>query len=176
MSLWGGTRRRAEGILVFLALLGLSVIVMGLRPSPVFVALGLLSAGACLILANAHWMALIQTKVGLELQGRVLATDNMISLSVFPLGSILTGPLHDRVFEPLMSDGGTLARSLGWLLGAGPGRGMALMLVLCGAISVLLAVWGYRHAPIRFMEDDLPDAIPDAIIIADKDALQASLG
>jgi hypothetical protein len=118
-------------------------------------------------------MALIQTKVGLELQGRVLATDNMVSLSMLPLGFILTGPLHERLFEPLMSDGGTVARNLDWLLGTGPGRGMALMLVLSGAISMLLAVWGYRHRPLRFMEDHWPDAIPDAIIITDKDALQA---
>jgi len=149
-----------EGVLGFMAVLGLSVMVMGLRPAPWTVGVGLFWAGFALTLANAHWLALIQTKVGLELQGRVIATDNMVSLSMQPLGFILAGPLHDEVFAPLMVSGGRLEDSLSWLVGAGPGWGMALMLVLCGALSVGLALWGYRYRRLRFMEDDLPSAEP----------------
>jgi hypothetical protein len=133
---------------------------------------GLFGMGLAAALSNAHWLALIQTKVGLELQGRVVAADNLISWSIQPLGFILAGPLSDRIFEPLMSGDGPVARSLGTLIGLGPGRGMGLMMILAGVVSVALTITAYRYRPLRLLEDILPDAIPEATIAADKDELQ----
>jgi hypothetical protein len=172
MSLWGGTKRRAEGMVGAVALGGLSVIVMGLRPSPIYLAIGLFGNEVSRALTNTHWQALIQTKVGLDLQGRVLATNLMLGLSMQPLGFILAGPLAGRVFEPLMLSNGALANSVGQLIGTGPGRGIGLMMILVGVIAVVWTVLGYYYRPLHFMEDALPDAIPDAVIVADKDALQ----
>jgi hypothetical protein len=123
-------------------------------------------------LVNAHWQALIQTKVGLELQGRVLSTNQMLAGSMMPLGFVLAGWWADKMCEPLMAAGGGLAGSVGGLIGAGPGRGMGLMMILTGVMATAWAVLGYRYRPLRYMEDDLPDAIPDAVIVADKDELQ----
>jgi MFS family permease len=173
MSVWGGARRRVTGVLGFMALLGLSVVVMGLRPSPVYVAAGLFGAGAAIALANSHWLALIQTKVGLELQGRVIATDTMVSTSMQPLGFLLAGFLYEAAFAPLMAEGSPVANSLSWLVGTGPARGMGLLLVVVGVLSVGLAVGGYSYRRLRLVEDDLPDAVPDASFAADKDELQA---
>jgi MFS family permease len=172
MGLWGGTQRRAEGMVKFVMLLGLSALVIGLRPVPVYAAIGAFGVGVAVAFVNAHWLALIQTKVGLELQGRVLATIQMLEWAMVPLGFALVGPLADRVFEPLLANGGPLAASIGRLIGVGPGRGMGLMMVLVGGMMLLVAIVGYWYRPLRFMEDQLPDAIPGAVIVADKDALQ----
>jgi hypothetical protein len=129
--------------------------------------------GAAGALVDAHWRTLIQTKVGLELQGRVLATNRMLALSTMPLGALVAGPLVDGVFEPLMAHDGLLANSVGALIGSGPGRGIALLMIIMGVLRVILAIVGYGYRPLRLMEDGLPDAISDAIIVADKDALQA---
>jgi surfactin synthase thioesterase subunit len=173
MSLWGGTKRRAEGMVGAVALGGISAIVMGLRPSPIFLALGLFGNEISRVFTNTHWQTLIQTKVGLELQGRVLSTNVMLGLSMQPLGFVLAGPLVSRVFEPLMASDGPLAHSVGQLIGTGPGRGMGLMMVSVGVIAIVWTILGFRYRPLRFMEDDLPDAIPDPVIVADKDVLQA---
>ncbi len=172
MSAWGGTKRRAEGMVGFVALSGLSIAVMGVWPAAIFVTIGLFGAGFAASLFNAHWQALIQAKVGWELQGRVIATNRMLALSLMPLGNLVAGPLTDRVFEPLMASSGPLAGSVGLLIGVGPGRGMGLMMILVGAIMTLWTILNYRYRPLRFMEDELPDAVPDAVIVSDRDELQ----
>jgi surfactin synthase thioesterase subunit/MFS family permease len=172
MTVWGGTRRRAEGMIGFTIVFGLSMLVMGLQPSPIYPTIGLFIFGLSGALIDAHWLALMQTKVGLELQGRVLTVNRMLAQSMMPLGFVLTGPLADKVFEPLMTQGGALAERIGWLIGVGPGRGMGLMIILVGAFLTAWGILGYRYRPLRFMEDELPDAIPDAVIITDKDELQ----
>ncbi|VAW39691.1 Polyketide synthase modules and related proteins, partial [hydrothermal vent metagenome] len=134
---------------------------------------GFFGLGATGALVDAHWRTLIQTKVGLELQGRVLSTNRMLALSTMPLGALAAGFLADKVFEPLMANDGLFADSVGMLIGSGPGRGIALLMIIVGTFRVILAVVGYSYAPLRNMEDDLPDAVPDAVIVADKDALQA---
>uniref|UniRef100_UPI0007C84FBD non-ribosomal peptide synthetase/MFS transporter n=1 Tax=Kitasatospora sp. MBT63 TaxID=1444768 RepID=UPI0007C84FBD len=172
MALWGGTRRRAVGMIGFTSVVGVAAVLAGLRPQPVVVACGLFVLWAALMILNSHWMALIQTKVGMELQGRVLATNQMLAMSMMPLGFLTAGPVSDHVFEPLMRPGGALADSLGPLLGTGPGRGAGLLLVLVG---LALAVWGLlglAYRPLRLIEDLLPDAVPDPEI-GDKDAIQA---
>jgi hypothetical protein len=172
MAVWGGTRRRADGMIGFVLLFGLAILITGLAPSPIFPAIGMFGFGLALTLTNAHWQALIQMKVGLELQGRVVSMNQMLGWSMIPLGFITTGPLVERFFEPWMAAGGPLAASIGALIGAGPGRGMGLLMVVIGLLYLLLAVGGLSYRQLRYMEDALPDAIPDALIIADKDQAQ----
>jgi amino acid adenylation domain-containing protein len=171
MGLWGGTRRRAEGMVGFVVLYGASVVVMGLRPAPFFVGLGLFGIGVAITITNAHWLALIQAKVGLELQGRVLAMNQMLGWAMIPVGFVTADPLVRRVFDPLIY--GPLASPVGQVIGTQDGHGLRLMMLAAGALFILLSIAGYKYRPLRFMEDRLPDAIPDTVIIADKDKLQA---
>jgi MFS family permease len=173
MSFWGGTRRRATGMVGFTIVFGLATAIMGLGAQPIFPTIGLFGLWAALIMINAHWMSLIQSKVGLELQGRVLATNQMMASSMMPLGFLTAGPLADRIFEPLLQPGGLLAPTVGALIGTGPGRGMALLLIIVGGLLMIWGAIGLRYRPLRYMEDILPDALPDAEIADDKDALQA---
>ncbi|MFJ1702598.1 amino acid adenylation domain-containing protein [Kitasatospora sp. NPDC088346] len=172
MALWGGTRRRSVGMIGFTSVVGAAAVLAGIRPQPVFVACGLFVLWGSLMILNSHWMALIQTKVGMELQGRVLATNQMLAMSMMPLGFLTAGPLSDHVFEPLMRPGGALADSLGLLLGAGPGRGAGLLLVLVGLVLGGWGLLGLAYRPLRLIEDLLPDAVPDPEI-GDKDTIQA---
>ncbi|MFI8082966.1 amino acid adenylation domain-containing protein [Kitasatospora sp. NPDC086009] len=172
MALWGGTRRRAVGMIGFTSLVGVAAVVTGCRPQAAITACGLFGLWAALMILNSHWVALIQTKVGMELQGRVLATNQMLAMSMMPLGFLTAGPLSDHVFEPLMRPGGALADSVGLVLGTGPGRGAGLLLVVVGAVLAVWGLLGLAYRPLRLIEDLLPDALPDAEI-GDKDAIQA---
>ncbi|VAW35611.1 Polyketide synthase modules and related proteins, partial [hydrothermal vent metagenome] len=71
MGFWGGTKRRIKGMIGFVGVSGVVSIIMGLQPSVAYVAIGFFGLGATGALVDAHWRTLIQTKVGLELQGRV---------------------------------------------------------------------------------------------------------
>lgn len=72
-----------------------------------------------------------------ELQGRVFSLRRMIAWSTMPIAYLVSGPLADHVFEPMMAEGGRLAASMGEIVGVGPGRGIALMFIILGTGSML---------------------------------------
>ncbi|MEU1289250.1 amino acid adenylation domain-containing protein [Kitasatospora sp. NPDC005856] len=173
VALWGGTARRATGMVGFVGGVGLGVVLVGLRPSVTLAAVGALVWWASMSILNAHWLAIIQLKVGPELQGRVLATNQMLAVAMTPL-AFLTAPPLAEWFSGLLDPGGVLADTVGRVLGTGPGRGTGLLLVTCGLLLIAWAVLGLRYRPLRYMEDELPDAVAGAEIAEDLDTLQAA--
>ncbi len=162
MSVWGGPQRRVHGIFGFEALVSVCTVLIGLWTSgePIAVAAGLYFVFIALSDGSSH--ALWQSKVQPDVQGRVFALRQMISLSAFPLGLLITAPLAEYVFEPLLAADGALAGSVGRVIGVGPGRGIGLLFILTGVFNVLALALGYLHPRIRRVEEELPDAIPDA--------------
>jgi hypothetical protein len=75
---------------------------------------------------------------------------------------VLVGPLADLYFEPAMEVGGSLAGQFGWLVGTGPGAGMALMILLSGILATIVAAAGYSIKSIRDVERLVPDADPES--------------
>ncbi|MFF5211828.1 amino acid adenylation domain-containing protein [Streptosporangium sp. NPDC000396] len=154
MTVWGGTRRRVTGMIGFVGLFAVSAIVIGLRPITMFPALGMFGVGVAASMINAHWLALVQVRVRLELQGRVLATAQMLARVITPLGYLATGTLVDRLFEPAAADPGFL----GGLIGTGHGRGMAAVVILAGLAVAGWTIACSRYRPLRELEDDGADS------------------
>ncbi|WP_438306353.1 MFS transporter [Streptomyces sp. HUAS TT11] len=170
MGLWGGTSRRAHGMIISMAVASLAMAMVGFASPPLIVSgMFLLAFGESL--ADGHWIALVQTKVGLELQGRVLAIFMTLMMLTMPLGYLVVGPLAEHYVKPLLEPGGALADTAGVLLGTGPGRGLALLVVVSGLLQLGWAVRGWVDPRLRLLEDDLADALPPAEI-GDLDDLQ----
>lgn len=74
-----------------------------------------------------------------------------------PLAMLIAGPLSDKILEPAMQAGGSLAARFGWLVGTGPGAGMSLLFVFGGLGAACVAVGGYLVPVIRNVEKLLPD-------------------
>ena len=91
----------------------------------------------------------------------MFAVRRMIAWSSLPLAYLISGPLADRVFEPLLAEGGLLASSFGQVIGVGTGRGIGLLFMVLGAVTLLATVVSYLYPPLRKVEAELPDAIPD---------------
>jgi len=162
MGAWGGPRRQIHGVLGFMAVVGLALALVGLRPSEPLVAAALFGALLCVPVVNGSSQAIWQRKVAPDLQGRVFATRGMFAMAAMPLAYLLSGPLADHVFIPLLDEGGRLApTALGRLLGTGPGRGIGLMFVLAGLLVVAVSLGAYLYRPLRRVESELPDAVGD---------------
>jgi DHA3 family macrolide efflux protein-like MFS transporter len=159
MSAWGGPKRRVHGVLGFLVVSGLFTALLGLRPSIPLMAAAGFGLMFVMPIINGSSQAIWQSKVAVDVQGRVFSVRRMIAWSTTPIAYMLAGPLADNLFKPLMEEGGFLAGSLGRVLGIGPGRGIGLMFVIIGFLSALTALSGYLNPHVRLVEDELPDAI-----------------
>jgi MFS family permease len=160
MSVWGGPRRRINGVLLFELVSGVCFMLIGLRPSFWPVAAGAFGAHVTIAIVFGSNQAIWQSKVAPEIQGRVFATQQMVARAASPLAYLLAGPLADRVFEPFMAGGGALATGVGQVLGTGAGRGIGLLFVLMGVAKIAVSLAGMLNPRIRHVEDELPDAVP----------------
>jgi MFS family permease len=161
MSAWGGPKNHVHGVLFFGLLMGLSVLLAGLKPYVPLVAAALFGMYFTMPLINGCSQAIWQSKTAVEVQGRVFALRRMVSWSITPLAYIIAGPLADKVFEPLMSVGGPLSGSVGHFLGVGPGRGIGMLFVTTGFLTLLIPIGAYFYPRLRLMEYELPDATVD---------------
>lgn len=154
----GGLKRRVHGVLGgFILASVFGSVFFGLTQNmPLWVVFALLAAIANVYI-NASNQSIWQSKIQPDLQGRVFAARRMIAQIVGPLGILIAGPLADRVFEPALREGGSLTGAFGSVIGIGPGAGMALMIVITGVLTVLVAGGAYFIPAIRSAEDILPD-------------------
>jgi MFS family permease len=158
MSAWGGPRRCIHGVLGFLVIIGLGLVLVGLRPSAFWAGTGFFVALAAAPVVGGCSQAIWQRKVPADLQGRVFATRGMIAMAATPLAYLLSGPLADRFFNPWLLEGGLLADRVGRIVGVGPGRGIGLMFVIAGVLVALASLSGYLNPRLRRVEAELPDA------------------
>jgi len=165
VALWGGPRRRRmRAVMLSTLLLSLFAVVTGLHASPLVVGLGAFGLWCSLSVVNGVFMTIIHVKVPQRFHGRVMAFNQMISWSTLPIGMAVVAPLGERYLEPLMAPGGTLASSVGAVIGVGPGRGIALMYVLLGlgiAVHVLVSM---RIPVLARFDDEVPEAEPDDLV------------
>ncbi len=158
LSVWGGPRRRVHGVLIGMSLSSLfGMLTLGLgRALPIWAA-GAFFSSFFIPIVNGSNQAIWQAKVAPDVQGRVFATRRLIAQISAPVAMLLSGPLADHIFEPLMAEGGILRPALSWLVGTGPGAGMALMFVLAGLAGTLVGVGGYVFRAVRDAETILLD-------------------
>jgi MFS family permease len=139
------------------ALLAVGVLFAGIRPSISLISIAIFMAFFFLPMVMSTSMAIFQTKVPPGIQGRVFGLRLFVNKLTFAVAFLSGGVLADRVFEPLMADGGFLAGVFGGLIGVGPGRGMGLMFVLMGFLSILTALSAFAFPRIRRIDVELPD-------------------
>jgi MFS family permease len=158
VSLRGLPRRKIHAIFGFAAasfLLGDFLLAIG-RSLPMWSVAAVLSAFFVPFIVAGD-RTIWQTKVNPAIQGRIFAVQGMLRNCFLPIGYLLAGPLADRLFEPALQFGGAWVAAFGWLVGSGPGAGMALMFVCTAVIGATISLCGYLIPAVRNVERDLPD-------------------
>jgi hypothetical protein len=158
MSAWGGPKRRTDGVLMGHILMGLfSQAVLGLNFGlPGWIA-GMIVGGLLVPVLNGSNQAIWQAKVAPDLQGRVFSARRLIAWVAQPLSALIAGPLADYIAEPAMKGDGVLPHTFGWLVGTGPGSGIALLMVITGVLMAGVGLLGYLFPQVRNAEQILPD-------------------
>ncbi|HYK73803.1 MAG TPA: hypothetical protein VEV44_11895, partial [Pseudoneobacillus sp.] len=109
---------------------------------------------------NAASQFIWQSKVPLNIQGRVFALRRMIAMSLSPIAYISAGPLVEKVFDPVVKDS-TLAPMIEKTIGIGDGRGIGLLFMTLGVIWAISSILIYFNPRVRGLENEIPDALPN---------------
>lgn len=157
MSLWSGPKNRVKAIIGFVGFQGVIILIGGLKISTLVLAIGIfgyLFSQPIIVSCN---QAIWQSKVPSRLQGRVFALQQTLERSLAICAYLLAGPLVDNVLNPLMAEGGIIARSISRFIDTGMGQGVTLLLVLLGIINLTVVAIAYREPRLRYLEKELPD-------------------
>jgi MFS transporter, DHA3 family, macrolide efflux protein len=158
LTTWGGIRRPIHAILlgwIISSLFGLTLLGMGQVFMIWIIAIALNSIFEPVV--NVSMDAFLQTKIPPDVQGRVFSASDFIAQAMIPVTPLLAGLFGDRIFEPAMAEGGSLAGTFGWLVGTGPGSGFGLLILLCGIGGTLVGLSGYLVKDIRNLDKLFPD-------------------
>lgn len=162
LSVWGGAQNHRMRTVVtgIVALMAFLVLFGVVRNAVLLAVIGFLMLLPVPIV-NALMMSLLQLKIAPDVQGRVFAARGQISYLFAATANLISGPLADHVFEAGVG-------SAGWkivepLVGSAPGAGMGLMMVICGAAGVSVAMLLAMSPTIRNLETILPDYVPVTI-------------
>ena len=157
---WGRLGSRMNTLIVGAFVADVTFCLIGVARGAPAIAASLFGFSFALVWANAPFSSILQAKVPPDLQGRVFAAIGQAAMLMTPLAGLIAGPLADRVFEPARRLPGW--RSVGWLVGAGPGAGMGLMFVVAGALLLAGSATVYAIPAVRRLEADLPDHAAEA--------------
>lgn len=158
LSVWGGPRRKVHGVLLGMALSSLfGSLLLGLGQSVWVWAVSSFVAMAAIPILNGSNQAIWQAKVPPDIQGKVFSSRRLIAWIANPVATLIAGPLVDRWLTPAMMPQGSLAGVFGPVVGTGPGAGIALLLVVTGAMGMGVGLLAYLSPAVRQAETLLPD-------------------
>lgn len=139
-------------LLAGLAAAGGSLFLLGATASIPFITGAFFLFFCALPLINTSAEVLIRTAVPNEKQGRAWGIIGLLSQLGYLAAYGLSGFLADRVFNPLLEEGGALAPAVGALIGTGPGRGIGLMFILSGLCMTALSAVASGLKPLRAID------------------------
>ena len=97
---------------------------------------------------------LIRKNLANEVQGRVFGLIGFITQMGYIFAYLLSGVLSDYVFEPFMRGDSLLASNIGTVIGAGEGRGNALLLLIVGMSLAIIGIVVPRLKNVKMLEEE----------------------
>ncbi|MHC0035447.1 MFS transporter [Pseudoneobacillus sp. C159] len=158
MSVWGGPKNRVLGVVGSGVISGIFLMLLGFKESIVLITAATCFMFLLLPIGNASSQVIWQSKVPLNVQGRVFALRRMVAISLSPIAYITAGPLVEKILNPAVQHGG-FANRVTNIIGTGDGRGIGLLFILLGFGWILTSIFVYLNPRVRGLEKEIPDAI-----------------
>jgi MFS transporter, DHA3 family, macrolide efflux protein len=158
IAVWGGTRPRMKTIFVGWIVTGIMFLLFGILRTPIPIGVTLFVLFLNLPVVQALYISILQVKSPPDIQGRVFALNDQLSLIGSTTSFLATGFLVDHIVNPAI---GTKSWALlEPLLGSGPGAGIGLVQVVTGVIILITTLLLAASVNIRDLEARLPDYEP----------------
>jgi DHA3 family macrolide efflux protein-like MFS transporter len=142
LGAWGGFRRKILTTQTGLLGMGLAVLVVGLTPSALFwlAVAAMFGVGLSMALTNGPILAILQTTVAPDLQGRVFTLLNSLVTLATPVGLIIAGPVADLL-------------------------GVQMWFVAGGLVTALVGVFGFFSTALMSIEDGPAQAVVEQVVV-----------
>jgi DHA3 family multidrug efflux protein-like MFS transporter len=118
-------------------------ILFGIREFWLLYAVGIFMYMLLIPIIEATEQTIIQTVVPLKRQGRVFGFAQSFEAAASPITALLIGPIAQFWVIPYVNSADGQSR-LGWLLGSGDARGIALLFVIGGLIMFVAAILAFK--------------------------------
>lgn len=165
MSLVRIRNNRMRIMLPAIAAIGGFMLLFGLMPSPLLMAVMLFLFYMPHPVVNTLLTSILQLKTPPDTQGRVFAAVTQLAVLTAPIALLFSGLLADYVIEPAISSPNWGLFDL--LVGHEAGAGMRLIIVVSGALYLLAGLILVRWSRVRQIESELPDFTPTQSIGSD---------
>ncbi len=157
LTIWGGPTKKIRAVFIGLFFIGLANMLMGIQEGLIVWGLAGFGITFSAVYANSSSQSFWQSKIPPDIQGKVFSARSMLARIAMPLSMVIAGPLADAIFEPGMTQGGSMAKVFGGMIGTENGSGISLMFLLTGIAVVAVTLIGYSFKKIRNAEKILPD-------------------
>lgn len=107
---------------------------------------------AMIPVAEAAEQTVLQKVVPYEKQGRVFGLAQTVEVAAAPICAFLIGPIAELWLIPYAGSASGRAQ-LGWLLGDGEARGIALVFVLAGVLGLMLTLGAFLTRSYRLLTE-----------------------
>ncbi|MFC5338111.1 MFS transporter [Leucobacter denitrificans] len=144
-------------LLLLVAVTGVIGIFFGLREWPWLLISGIFLFMTVIPAIEASEQTVIQKVVPFERQGRVFGFAATFEAATAPITAFIIAPIAEFIVVPYMQSPAGAAQWQ-WLLGTGEARGMALIFVIAGLLSLLLALGAMLTRSYRKLSQSYSDA------------------
>ena len=140
-------------LVIGLIFAGIAFSLIGMTSNIYFIAGAAFLFLSSLPFVNTSADVLVRKNIDNEKQGRVWGIIGILSQLGFVFAYSIAGFLADKVFTPLLDEGGYLAPTIGEFIGVGPGRGIGLLFIISGISVVILAVIISKTSSIKALDN-----------------------
>ncbi|MFC3746100.1 MFS transporter [Paenibacillus sp. GCM10012306] len=126
-------------LMIGLGVAGWCYAAVGLTTHIYFIAGAAFLFFAAIPFINTSADVMIRSNIPNDAQGRAWGIIGILSQLGYVAAYALAGVLADRIFNPMLREGGLLATTVGRVIGIGEGRGIGLLFIVCGLLIVVLA-------------------------------------
>ena len=124
-----------------LGVAGLSYLLIGTSTNTVLFTATAFCFFLTLPFVNTSLEVLFRQNIANEMQGRIWSLISLISQIGMLVALSIAGVLADHLFNPLLTDNGRLAETVGRIIGTGSARGSGLMVIISGFFLVLSSLY-----------------------------------
>ncbi|MFO3665055.1 MFS transporter [Anaerococcus sp. ENR0831] len=132
---------------------GIFISLAGFSSSLIFIVIFIFVFFITLPFINASADALVRNSIPNSLQGRAWGIIGFLTQIGIVAAFLISGPIVDNVFEPMMREDGILSNTFLRIIGVGPGRGIGLLLIIVGILFSIVFAFTLNNKNINQMEE-----------------------